>query len=396
MGSVTVRSGRLYLDFYYRGRRCREATSLHDTPRNRGRVARTLRQIEAEIALHLFDYGKYFPGSPRLAEFRQHAARLAEAQSATPRFADFAAQWYTEKKVEWRETNREYHRAIIDSHLNPAFGTKPVDAITKSEVLLFRSRLADRPGKRGRTLGASRINKVMGTLKMILDEAAERFDFRSPHRNIKPLKDKRHEVLPFSLEEVQRLLDTVQPGYRSYLAVRFFTGLRTGEVNGLQWQDIDLARGVLHISRSLSKGRVSLPKNEGSRRTVQLPRLARQALEEQSALTGGQPAGFVFRSPDGLPVDDGNFRKRVWIPLLKHLGLEVRSPYQTRHTAASLWLASGESPEWIARQMGHTTTEMLFRVYSRYIPNLTRQDGTAFDALLDRHVGRPTQTPTAR
>lgn len=53
-----------------------------------------------------------------------------------------------------------------------------------------------------------------------------------------------------------------------------------------------------------------------------------------------------------------------------------------RHTAATLWLASGEAPEWIARQLGHTSTEMLFRVYSRYVPNLTRQDGSAMERLL--------------
>jgi integrase len=47
-----------------------------------------------------------------------------------------------------------------------------------------------------------------------------------------------------------------------------------------------------------------------------------------------------------------------------------------------MWLAAGENPEWIARQLGHTTTEMLFRVYSRFIPNLTRKDGSAFDRLV--------------
>ena len=46
------------------------------------------------------------------------------------------------------------------------------------------------------------------------------------------------------------------------------------------------------------------------------------------------------------------------------------------------YAAAGENPEWIARQMGHTTTEMLFRVYSRYVPNLTRRDGSAFERLL--------------
>lgn len=47
-------------------------------------------------------------------------------------------------------------------------------------------------------------------------------------------------------------------------------------------------------------------------------------------------------------------------------------------------VAAGESPEWIAKQMGHTTTKMLFEVYSRFIPNLTRQDGSAFEKLLEQ------------
>jgi integrase len=64
-------------------------------------------------------------------------------------------------------------------------------------------------------------------------------------------------------------------------------------------------------------------------------------------------------------------------------------------------LASGEAPEWIARQMGHSTTEMLFRVYSRFIPNLTRQDGSAFERLmaaqmqsLPHPVVHPENTPS--
>ena len=84
----------------------------------------------------------------------------------------------------------------------------------------------------------------------------------------------------------------------------------------------------------------------------------------------------------GGPLNHNNLTKRVWYPLLRHLGFRKRRPYQTRHTAATLWLAAGENPEWIARQMGHTTTEMLFRVYSRYVPNLTRRDGSAFERLL--------------
>ena len=101
------------------------------------------------------------------------------------------------------------------------------------------------------------------------------------------------------------------------------------------------------------------------------------------------------------PFGGRNFTNRVWKPLLRHLGLEARRAYQMRHTAATLWLASGEAREWIALQLGHSSTEMLFQVYSRYVPNLTRQDGSAIDRLLatrfasgstnDAPASRPTE-----
>lgn len=113
----------------------------------------------------------------------------------------------------------------------------------------------------------------------------------------------------------------------------------------------------------------------------------------REALMAMRPLGFdsdptafadslVFATKGGKPIENRNFIYRVWNPLLRRVGLRERRPYQMRHTAATLWLAAGEAPEWIARQLGHSTTEMLFRVYSRYVPNLTRQDGSAFDNLL--------------
>lgn len=90
----------------------------------------------------------------------------------------------------------------------------------------------------------------------------------------------------------------------------------------------------------------------------------------------------MFCSKNGSPLNHRNITKRVWYPLLRYLELEKRNPYQTRHTCATLWLAAGESPEWIASQLGHSSSKMLFTVYSRFVPNLTRQDGSALDKVL--------------
>ncbi len=48
-----------------------------------------------------------------------------------------------------------------------------------------------------------------------------------------------------------------------------------------------------------------------------------------------------------------------------------------------MWLTAGENPLWVARQLGHSNVEMLFRVYARWVKDVTRNDGSAFERLLD-------------
>jgi integrase len=157
--------------------------------------------------------------------------------------------------------------------------------------------------------------------------------------------------------------------------------MRTGEVDGLQWKYIDFERRLILVRETIVAGVLDVPKTEGSIRDIQLSEAVYQALRRQEKATRHK-SEFVFCNGEGLPLDHANVTNRVWYPLLRHLGLRRRRPYQTRHTAATLWLASGENPQWIARQMGHVSTEMLFKVYAGYVPNLTRQDGSAFERLL--------------
>jgi len=159
--------------------------------------------------------------------------------------------------------------------------------------------------------------------------------------------------------------------------------MRTGEIDGLKWRFVDFDRGIILVRETWVGGRAEYTKNDGSQREIIMSQPVRESLERQFEATG--KGEFVFATRNGTPYNHRNITQRVWYPTLKACGLRERVPYQTRHTAATLWLAAGENPEWIASQMGHTTTEMLFRVYSRFVPNLTRQDGSAFDLLLKAH-----------
>lgn len=396
MGSIRRRpeSGLLFLDFKYLGQRLREQTALPDTEPNRKRLQKALERIEGEIALGTFDYEKTF-GKPLPAKSGQADSEAsttdAEAaqpntRSGTPLFKDFADMWFAECEVSWRRSYRVTQRGSLDQYLIPYFGDKEVGHITKADVLAFRASLAKVPARKSlSTLSNRRINSVMKPLRQILNEAADRLEFTSAFRNIKPLKMKRSDVMPFTLEEVQQILTTVRADYRHYFTVRFFTGMRTGEVHGLKWKYIDFERRLILVREAIVMKEEDELKTDGSVRDIQMTDLVFDALQAQFKVSG-KLSEFVFCNRKGEPIDNQNFLNRVWSPLLRHLNIPHRRAYQMRHTAATLWLAAGEAPEWIARQLGHTSTEMLFRVYSRYVPNLTRRDGSAMERLLKQHI----------
>lgn len=75
---------------------------------------------------------------------------------------------------------------------------------------------------------------------------------------------------------------------------------------------------------------------------------------------------------------------RVRNPALKRADIRSHTPHQTRHTLAALALPAGEAPGWVSRQMGHRYTKMIIEHYYRFVPNLTRQDGSAFDKAASR------------
>jgi integrase len=407
MGSVRARreNGLLFLDFRYQGQRCREQTMLANTPANRKRLEKALHAIEQEIADGIFDYEKRFPGSkravaPKGVDPSPGDGALVRSQpptdvaTATPPFRTFAAAWLTNHAIEWRRSHVRVLRSTIDGHLVPHFGDKLIGAIGKADILAFRNKLAESAGRGGTGLSAKRINGILAPLKQMLAEAAEMHGFTSPAVNIKPLRVKKSDVQPFTLTEVQILLDRVRTDYRCYFITRFFTGMRTGEAHGLKWKYVDFERRLILVRETFVLGEDEYTKTDSSQRDIQMSQIVFDALHRQHQATA-KLSEYVFCNRAGEPLDNKNFSDRVWYPLLRHLGLPARRPYQMRHTAATLWLASGEAPEWIARQLGHSSTEMLFRVYSRYVPNLTRRDGSAIDRLLASRFAGITELPPA-
>ena len=169
---------------------------------------------------------------------------------------------------------------------------------------------------------------------------------------------------------------------------RLLDGSRPGELAALKWGDVELRRGSLRVRAGRYRGREGSPKTESSVRDVDLlppvveALLAHRAAQAAARLAAGQGApdpgrDYVFTMPSGRCVDPNRLREQVWNRTIARAGVRRRTMYQTRHTFASNALAAGEAPSWVAAMLGHTTPEMLFQVYARFIPNRTRRDGSA-------------------
>jgi integrase len=138
MGNIRSQpSGKLYFDFRYLGKRCREITALPDTEANRKRLETALKKIEAEILMGQFDYAKYFPTSKLLSQIRLLETRMGRGalRDEVPTFAEMTDIWLAEHEVEWREHYRVTITNLIRKHILPDLGEMPLDAITRDVLV---------------------------------------------------------------------------------------------------------------------------------------------------------------------------------------------------------------------------------------------------------------------
>jgi integrase len=374
------RYGHLYLEYELDGRRCHEYTDLPDTPENRSTLAPRLGEVLAFKTRGAQD------GSPLPGGLLGATAAPVGSLGNSPvwEFEQYGRTWVAENFLEWKPSVRIEFKGTLEKHLIPRFKSRDVTTITDSEIKQFRNELAKLTGRKGKTLSHKRINNILVVLRLIVTDACTRAGVRNPFATIRRLKVPKTDIRPLTLEELQRFLAGVRTDYSHYYIIRFFTGMRPGEVDGLKWEDVDWGTKTLRVRRTRQRNGENDPKTEESLRDIDMLPPVEAALRAQQVLTEGKSA-YVFCTKNGTPRDHNLITRRVWYPTLQRLGIAPRTPYQSRHTFATLMLAAGENPEWIAKQLGHTDTTLLFTVYSRFVPNLTRKDGTAVMQILTKH-----------
>ncbi len=200
------------------------------------------------------------------------------------------------------------------------------------------------------------------TDKLISEDPTESVP-RAKHQ--KPVPD------PFSQDESQLIIEYAEKHHvgqvHNLIEFWFWTGLRTSEVYGLEWSQIDLVSGTALISKAYVRSQQMDRTKTKSARLVRLNSRALAAIQRQRPLT--QMLGDrVFLDPRYNEVwhDEDSLRRTYWERILRRLGMRYRRPYNMRHSYATAMLMAGMTPAFCAKQLGHSV-EMFLTTYSKWI-----------------------------
>lgn len=335
-----------------------EPLPLKPTPANIKAAERLMVEVNRLIELggmNETEYRRLFPQTTRLG---------SDAPTKGTLFSNYADQWLATHRME--KSTREHYRPHL-AYWKLQFHGKTLDAITAMDIrTAVAARAADVTGKT--------INNMLIPLRGVFETAhVDGLIASNPTATIRNHKHQAPPPDPFTKEEMHRILHRLFMGAESYYVwyrFAFATGLRPSEQMALRWSDVNLKARTVTVSKARVSGEEKGTKTH-SIREVDLNDEAWLALVQ-----AGHPGQcdltkiHVFKAPHGGPWQEDDLQDRLnnqWYPVLDGLGIRRRRAYNTRHTYATINLMAGVNPAYIARQLGHVNTAMLFKVYAKWI-----------------------------
>ena len=276
-------------------------------------------------------------------------------------FGYYASIYLKIKESELKHSSFEKYQTILDNAILPIFEKYQIDHIKPLDIRLWISSYNHLSPKTRRD--------YLTVLRGVFQEAFydEVLD-HNPVDKIRLPKLIQSDIQPFTPDEVNMILDAATGYKKNLYAFAFYTGMRTGEIIALRWDDIDLQKRLISVKRTRRKGIESSPKTLSSIRNIPIFDQLLPYIYNQLEITG-KFRNYVFCNPNGKPFRDANsISTRSWPNHLKKLGILYRRLYNARHTFATFLLSKTDlSKNQISRILGHTTNQMLFQHYAKFI-----------------------------
>ena len=285
----------------------------------------------------------------------EHAAESSKS------FEVFAREWFDAYVVPNNKPSEQRTKHyILRSSLLPFFGKMPIASITVRDIERFKAR-AVLAGASNKT-----VNNRLTVLSTCLTSAYDWLNLDGRPPAMRRLRCQQAATDFLSEEEATKLLAHATGTLRDLISVGLRTGMRLGELIGLQWPSVDLKVGTLTVRHSKYDHSDDLGTTKSSReRHIPLARDLREMLESRPRGTG-----HVFLDPEGRAFT----HKRLSVALdracrqarLRHIGWHV-----LRHSFASHLAMSGAPLGAIQALLGHSSITTTMR-YAHLAPTTLR------------------------
>jgi integrase len=246
---------------------------------------------------------------------------------------DYLDRWLDAVKGSVRPRTWQRSEEVVKLHLKPTIGHHRLEKLNAMQVQALYGR------KLEEGLSPRTVEIVHATLRKALGQAVK---WMLVPRNVAdaatPPRQTRSEITALSRGQARVLLEAARGDrLEAFWVLAVTTGMRNGELLGLQWRDVDIEARTLRVRRSVFNGAVSSPKTAAGNRTIRLTGMAEVALKEHRLATAKrQIPEWVFPSRAGTPLSVHNVYRRAWKPLLLRAGLPVSTRmHDLRHTCAT-------------------------------------------------------------
>jgi integrase len=303
----------------------------------------------------------------------------------------FIEGWLNGKELSRRPSTVNGYRRYVRLYILPILGEELLQNILPSHINRLYKQMKD-GGK-----GARTIQLVHATLHAAFNQAVrEGYLGRNPVNAVERPKVERIEFQILNEDQARQLLLAASGSpFETIFYLALTTGMRKGELLGLQWSDLDEVKGILHIQRQLQqiprKGSFLVPtKTRAGRRIINLGQgtlsqlKAHRERQEKLKATAGeqwQENDLIFTTSIGTFLDQSRVSKE-FKSLLKSAGLPSIRFHDLRHTSISFLLGMGTPVNAVQHRAGHSKASVTTDVYGHSLDVSQREAAEKMEELV--------------
>lgn len=290
-------------------------------------------------------------------------------------FKEYVCKWLKMKEATVAPSTYESYETAVRFDFEPFFGDTLMSRIDKTMCNEYLQEAM-------RTRKNSTVRRFKVTLNMIFLSAVEDgiIDKAPTRSTIRIAKGKGKTSIDLPPEtQIQELVASAKKlqGTRGvykylypYLLLALATGLRKGEISGLQWNDIDFDKCQIHITTQLTKLGARQPlKTDGSYRTIYVDK---KVLEEVSKIP--RECDYVFYSTvtkNHFSIDRAS---KVVTKFFAKMGMPHTFTFHSmRHYHATELISKGVNVKVVSKRLGHSNIQTTLNLYVHYIPSMDEE-----------------------